>query len=108
MRTITRRACIWCVRPPPRPIGLHAVFTADRAQRSAGVAVPLTTTRHTTTRPPGSRRSSWPQVSRGFCRVSVGGGLMTLLTRNDFFGEESLLNDTPSSKTISTITQVEP
>lgn len=46
-------------------------------------------------------------LARGFCRVSASGALTSLLTTNDFFGEESLLTDTPSPSTISTITLVQ-
>lgn len=46
-------------------------------------------------------------LARGFCRVSQSGTLSTLLTTNDFFGEESLLTDNPSPATVATITLVQ-
>jgi CRP-like cAMP-binding protein len=44
-------------------------------------------------------------LGRGFCKCTRNGVLETLLTTNDFFGEESLLSDTPSPSTITTVTQ---
>ena len=44
-------------------------------------------------------------LSRGFCKATKEGRIENLLTTNDFFGEESLLTDTTSPHTISTVTQ---
>ena len=44
-------------------------------------------------------------LSRGFCRVSKGGRITSLLTTDDFFGEETLLSDRPATATIATVTQ---
>lgn len=43
-------------------------------------------------------------VARGFLKLTKGGTLVSILTSNDFFGEESLLAEAPSTLTITTIT----
>ena len=43
-------------------------------------------------------------LARGFCKVTKGGRLSTLLTTDDYFGEGTLLSDVASASTIATVT----